>query len=88
MTASSFYWQKSCKESCAYHCFKFSVAFRPQRDHKDYQLGTGVQDGHLDFHTAPELLTSLQLLSNFISLGRADIFFSVLLYVHRNHQAY
>ena len=31
----------------------FSVAIRPQKP--VCLLGTGAQDGHLDFHTAPEL---------------------------------
>ena len=31
-----------------------SVLLYVHRDHKDYQ-GRGAQDGHLDFHTAPEL---------------------------------
>ena len=34
--------------------FKFSVALRPHRDHKAYHR-RGSQDGHLDFHTAPEI---------------------------------
>ena len=34
--------------------FKFNVAFRPHRDHKAYHR-RGSQDGHLDFHTAPEI---------------------------------
>ena len=29
-------------------------------------LGTGVQDGHLDFHTAPELCTSCASLLGYI----------------------
>ena len=33
--------------------FGFYVAVRPRR--RDDLLGTGAQDGHLDFHTAPEL---------------------------------
>ena len=35
--------------------FEFSVALRPQRPSLLRILGTGAQDGHLDFHTAPEL---------------------------------
>ena len=31
-----------------------SVLLYVHRDHKDY-YGRGAQDGHLDFHTAPEL---------------------------------
>ena len=31
-----------------------SMLFCVQRDHKDYEE-RGAQDGHLDFHTAPEL---------------------------------
>ena len=34
----------------------FSVALRPQRPKG--LLGTGAQDGHLNFHTAPELSLS------------------------------
>ena len=42
------------------------------RDGKGYS-GSGAQEGHLDFHTAPEFLTSLSLM---------------LLYVHRDHKDY
>ena len=40
-------------------------------------LGTGAQDGHLDFHTVPALSIKVHWFS-----------VSVLLYVHRNHEAY
>ena len=36
---------------CKFTC---SMLLYVRRDHKDYQ-GRGAQDGHLDFHTAPEL---------------------------------
>ena len=32
---------------------RFNVALRPQKPQGS--LGRGAQDGHLDFHTAPEL---------------------------------
>ena len=32
-----------------------SVALRPQKRNNEGLLGTGAQDGHLDFHTVPEL---------------------------------
>ena len=38
-------------------------------------LGTGAQDGHLDFHTAPEL-----------SRTPVDFVVEVLLYIHRNRR--
>ena len=34
-------------------CAWFNVALRPQKPQGS--LGRGAQDGHLDFHTAPEL---------------------------------
>ena len=47
-------------------CAWFNVALRPQKP--EGSLGRGAQDGHLDFHTAPELsdnvrwpVTSLKL---------------------------
>ena len=38
--------------------FKFNVALRPQRPYGLGYYGRGAQDGHLDFHTAPELCES------------------------------
>ena len=32
----------------------FNIALRPRKP--EGSLGTGAQDGHLEFHTAPELL--------------------------------
>ena len=71
-------------------------------------LETGAQDVHLDFHTAPELLSketpviynvSLKVLAlvgkmmmmmnqGLMSLDGRNLIDSVLLYVHRNHEAY
>ena len=41
-----------------------SVALRPQKP--SGLLGTGAQDGHLDFHTAPELWISREDIDNSI----------------------
>ena len=54
--------------------FKFTVALRPQRP--SGLLGTGAQDGHLEFHTAPELR------------GEEAKLDSMLLYVYRNYKTY
>ena len=35
--------------------FTFSVALRPQKPSGLLETGRGGRDGHLDFHTAPEL---------------------------------
>ena len=45
------------------------------RDHKDC-WGQGAQDGHLDFHTAPELGQGFRLVSEHV------------LNVHRDYKAY
>ena len=47
-----------CQSVCRVHDARpsssSSVSLYVRRDHKDYQ-GQGAQDGHLHFHTAPEL---------------------------------
>ena len=43
--------------------------------HTEKPLGTGAQDGHLDFHTAPELCKPLK-------------YVNMVLNVHRHHKAY
>ena len=43
------YWGQTVTNACVW----FSVALRPQKPYGS--LGRGAQDGHLDFHTAPEL---------------------------------
>ena len=52
--------------------YEINVALRPQRPYGLLRTG-GAQDGHLDFHTAPELCGPVR------SSG------SMLLYVHRDH---
>ena len=48
--------------------FKFNVpSIYVHRDPKADYLGQGAQDGHLDFHTAPELCRTMKMQSNFIS---------------------
>ena len=43
------YWGQTVTSACVW----FNVALRPQKPYGS--LGRGAQDGHLDFHTAPEL---------------------------------
>ena len=43
------YWGQTVTNACAW----FSVALHPQKPYGS--LGRGAQDGHLDFHSAPEL---------------------------------
>ena len=42
-------------------CVWFNVALRPQKPQGS--LGWGAQDGHFDFHTAPELCEAQWLLA-------------------------
>ena len=54
----------SCSK-CFYVILIFLLLLCIHRDHKDY-LGRGAKDGHLDFHTAPELWILNKWLSLFI----------------------
>ena len=63
----------------------FIVASRPQRPYG--LLGTGVQDGHPDFHTAPELRERDRQTEKQTEIER-ERNSSVLLYVHRDHKDY
>ena len=47
---------------------RFSVALRPRKPQGS--LGRKAQDGHLDFHTAPELCLDRVLLSWCVTIGK------------------
>ena len=46
---------------------RFSVALRPQKPQGS--LGRKAQDGHLDFHTAPDLLTTEAVRTDYYGRG-------------------
>ena len=55
-----------CSRSKQFSLFS-SMLLYVHRDHEDYK-GQGAQDGHLDFHTAPDLCSLHSLAVQFINV--------------------